>query len=250
MTRSAIHRPGPDRVPGELLPCPSRSSPAAPAALVGVAGQRVTGGASPSGLLMGPRPVAHMITIYPGLAVFEGELNGCSVCEIKFWKIPGPIPARVAVKIPTLFSTTVMGVELLCSPSKVSRTDTRPSGAPDGMMALTCRSQTKMGMAFTVTSPCVTSIETSWKVVSRGNAFTCAWTTGPRSTPEYREDRTAGDRAARPFRRHETCRVDDSSKEDQRLSVQPAGAGSATAQINCSKKIARNFQLVFGIAEE
>ena len=77
-----------------------------------------------------------------------------------------------------------MGVGLLCSPLKVSRTSTLPSGASDGMMALTCRSQTKRGMAFTVTLPWLTSIETPSRVVSRGNTLTCAGVTGPMPVPK------------------------------------------------------------------
>ena len=139
------------------------------------------------------------------------------------------------VKIPTLFSAIVMGVGLLCSPLKESRTNTRPSGAPDGMMAFTCRSQTKIGMAFTVTLPCVTSIETPWKVVSRGNTFTCALTSGPMSRPNIVKIEPRATEPPGPSGGIKLAALTIPRKKI-RGSACKRPANSATAQINWSTK--------------
>ena len=47
-------------------------------------GKVPTGGAVLSGTLIGPRPVAHIVTTCPGLAVLVVVLIGCTVWETKF----------------------------------------------------------------------------------------------------------------------------------------------------------------------
>jgi len=62
---------------------------------------------------------------------------------------------------------------------KVTETETLPSGALEGMMALTWPAPTKSGMALTVFAPCVTVTETPPSVLDSGNAVTCWPETGP-----------------------------------------------------------------------
>src|SRR6266849_10907328 len=51
-----------------------------------------TGGAVASEPLIGPRPVAHMISSWPGVAGLAFEFSGWLSWLTKFWITPGPLP--------------------------------------------------------------------------------------------------------------------------------------------------------------
>src|SRR5579871_1056016 len=94
-------------------------------------GKDPVGGAWLSGDVIGPIPVANIVTTCPGLAEAARELAGWLDALTKLLIAPEPMPSPVAVKIPTLSLATYTGDGLLNALLRTTRTDTHPSGALD-----------------------------------------------------------------------------------------------------------------------
>src|ERR1035438_721656 len=109
---------------------------------------------------------------WPGLAVTAGALYGICFAETNCCITPGPAPLLFTAKMPTLLVTILAGEggPGITVPAKVpvTRMETFPSGALEGMMALICPGPTKTGIAFTVVAPCVIFTETPPSVVESG----------------------------------------------------------------------------------
>ena len=102
--------------------------------------------------MLGPRPVPHNVISCLGMAGCAVEFWVAPEMEFSFTANAGPDPKLLAlkitlllgsetsrafqVKIPKLLLTTMKGTGLLTTPPLEICTETRPSGAFEGMMAL------------------------------------------------------------------------------------------------------------------
>ena len=93
------------------------------------------------------------------------------------------MPGPNAPKIPKLSATIRAGDGGLLTLLNVTYTETAPSGAFEGMMALICAALTNTGIALTVVLPCTIWMETPPSVVVRGNAR-FGLEDGPRRAPK------------------------------------------------------------------